>query len=467
MAEALAYVITTTPPESYATDRRYQRVLLVVVMLAVTAFGSLMTLITVALDDMGADLGASRVTMTWAITGLMLIMAVATPMAGTLGDVHGHRKVLLIGLLGGAVATFLCGLAWNAPSLIFFRVLFGLFAAMVNPNAMSLMMHAYGAERRATAVGWFQFAVTGAPTLGLIAGGPLIDATGWRTIFFVFAGVSLIAFLVGAPLLRPMPRQVGRPLDVRGATSLGLGVLGVLLTITELVSGRFGLLLVVWVAVAIGFLANFVHVERTVAAPMLKLEYLHRREFSMPLLSAAAVQFAYMGGFVITPALLSRRYGWTTGAIALLMMPRPGAFSVASLAGGWLPSRIGFRWPIMIGALSMAASMIAFAVASPLTGAVGIGLIVLGLVLSGVASGISQPSVAAMSVNAVDEADLGIANGMNQQMVFVGIVAGIQTMNVLVGESLDSARFVQTYLVGLGFALVGFVFASLAKDVPR
>ena len=72
-----------------------------------------------------------------------------------------------------------------------------------------------------------------------------------------------------------------------------------------------------------------------------------------------------------------------------------------------------------------------------------------------------------MSVNAVDEADLGIANGMNQQMIFVGIVAGIQTMNVLVGESSDSARFVQTYLVGLGFALVGFVFASLAKDVPR
>jgi uncharacterized membrane protein len=56
---------------------------------------------------------------------------------------------------------------------------------------------------------------------------------------------------------------------------------------------------------------------------------------------------------------------------------------------------------------------------------------------------------------------------MNQQMIFVGIVAGIQTMNVLVGESSDSARFVQTYLVGLGFALVGFVFASLAKDVPR
>ena len=157
-------------------------------MLAVTAFGSLMTLITVALDDIGADLGASRVTMTWAITGLMLTMAVATPTAGTLGDVHGHRKILLIGLIGGAVSTLLCGLAWNAASLIGFRVLFGLFGACVNPNAVSLMMHAYGPERRATAVGWFQFAVTGAPTIGLVAGGPLIDAAGWRVVFFAFAG---------------------------------------------------------------------------------------------------------------------------------------------------------------------------------------------------------------------------------------------------------------------------------------
>jgi MFS family permease len=92
-------VQTLTPPPSFAQDRRDQHLLLIIVMLAVTAFGSLMTLITVALDDIGADLGASRVTMTWAITGLVLTMAVATPMAGTLGDVHGHPKVVLIGLI--------------------------------------------------------------------------------------------------------------------------------------------------------------------------------------------------------------------------------------------------------------------------------------------------------------------------------------------------------------------------------
>lgn len=439
-------------------------VLLVVVMLAVTAFGSLMTLITVALDDMGDDLGASRVTMTWAITGLMLTMAVATPMAGTLGDVHGHRKVLLIGLFGGAIATILCGLAWNALSLIAFRVLFGFFAAMVNPNAMSLMMHAYGRERRATAVGWFQFAVTGAPTIGLIAGGPLIDATGWRVIFFAFGGLSLVAFAVGLPLLRPIPRIEGRPLDVKGGASLGLVVLSLLLAITEFVSGRLGVVAWLYVATAIVLAIVFIKVERSVPSPMLKLEYFGRRNFSLPLLSAAAVQFAYMGGFVITPALLTRRYGWSTGAIALLMMPRPGAFSLASLAGGWLPRRIGFRWPVMLGAVCMSASMVVFAAAAPFTGAVGIALIVGGLILSGVASGISQPAIAALSVDAVDDSDMGIANGMNQQMTFVGIVAGIQTMNVLIGDSADSGTFVTTYLVGTAFAVLGLVAGFFIQD---
>tara|TARA_B110000459_G_scaffold157195_1_gene172120 strand:- start:195 stop:635 length:441 start_codon:yes stop_codon:yes gene_type:complete len=141
------------------------------------------------------------------------------------------------------------------------------------------------------------------------------------------------------------------------------------------------------------------------------------------------------------------------------MMPRPGAFSLASLAGGWLPQRIGFRWPVIFGALFMSASMVLFAFAAPTTGAVGIALIIGGLVLSGVASGVSQPAIAALSVDSVDEGDMGIANGMNQQMTFAGIVAGIQTMNVLIGDSDASGRFVATYLVGLGVALLGLVAA--------
>jgi len=437
-------------------------------MLAVTAFGTLMTLVTVALDAMADDLGSSRATMTWTITGLMLTMAVFTPLAGTLGDIWGHRKVMLVGLAGGTIATALCGVAWNAGSLIGFRVLFGMCTAAVNPNAMSMMMHAYGRERRSTAVGWFQFAVTGAPTIGLVIGGPLIDWAGWRVIFFCFAAMSGLAFVVGAVWLRPIPREEGRPLDLGGAMSLGFAMLALLLAVTRfatvvqstgIAAGVTDIAGLVFVIAGIGLLVAFVHVERTVAAPMLKLEYLRRSNFTLPLVSGAAVQFAYMGGFVITPALLQNRYGWTVGASALLMMPRPGVFSLASPLGGWLPSRIGLRWPIIVGAITMIVSMILFALAAPLNSGLGIALIVGGLSLSGLASGVSQPAIAALSVGAVDERDIGIANGMNQQITFVGIVAGVQTMSVLIGDDASGPRFAATYVVGLGVAVAGLVAA--------
>lgn len=445
-------------------------------MLAVTAFGSLMTLVTVALGDIGEELGSSRSTMTWAITGLMLAMAVATPLAGTLGDVHGHRKVFLGGLAGGALATLLCGFAWNAESLIAFRVMFGLFAAGVNPNAMALMMHAYGIERRATAIGWFQFAMTGAPTIGLVVGGPLIQVVGWRVIFFGFAAFNFMAFLVGVRLLRPMPRQQGRPLDLAGAATLAFGVLCGLLTITRITTlvrdsgaGAIPGDRLVWLffALFVVGITAFITVERRTTFPMLRLEYFGRRNFSLPMISGAAVQFAYMGGFIITPALLTERYGWTVGAIALLMIPRPAAFSLASPLGGALPARIGLRTPVLLGGGLMIASMAVFAVSAQLTNGIGIGLIVAGLVLSGLASGISQPSIAALAVNSVDESDIGIANGMNQQVTFIGILAGIQTMNVLVGDSASGARFAATYLVGLGVAVIGLLAgAAIVSSTP-
>lgn len=466
----------TPAADGHVPDRRYQRTLLFVVMVSVTAFGSLMTLVTVALGDIAADLRSSRATLTWIVTGLMLAMAVASPICGKLGDLKGHRRIFLLGLLFGSVLTVLCAFAWDALSLIVLRVLFGLTGAMVMPNGMALMMHAYGPERRSSAVGWFQFAMTGAPTIGLVVGGPLIDLFGWRAIFLVFSGVSFTALTLGYFLVRRTPRQRGVSLDYLGAATLALGVLAGLLAITRLMSrvrdggpaaalsDAQGWALALLCASGI---AAFVWVERRAAAPMLKLSYFGRRNFTLPMLASALLQFAYMGGFIVTPALLGSHYGWSVGAIALLMAPRPAAFSIASPIGGYLPTRIGEKKPIAIGALAMIASMAAFAGASFTTSGVGVALILAGLVLSGASAGLSQPSIASLVVHSVDEQDIGIANGMTQQIMFIGIVAGIQTMNVLVGDNATPTEFAATYLLGGAVAVVGLALGLSVRDQRR
>lgn len=463
------------PASAGTADVGYQKLLLGVVMLSVMSFGSLMTIVTVSLGTIAEDLDTDRATLTWVITGLMLAMAVCTPLTGKLGDLYGHRRIFLIGLVGGAVMTVACGLAWNAVSLIIFRVIFGMFGACVNPNALALMMHAYGAGGRAKAVGWFQFAMTGAPTIGVVVGGPMIDVVGWRPIFLVFAGITAVAFVAGFFLVRGTPTQTGVKLDYPGAATLALGVLAGLLAITRFASriteaGASQAIqdLPAWAMVALSGAAitTFVKVEQSSPAPMLKLAYFKRRNFTLPMLTSALIQFAYMGGFVVTPALLDKRYGWTVGATALLMAPRPAAFSLASPFGGHLPSRVGEKVPIILGAICMAVSMAAFTSAAPLTSGIGIGLIVVGLVLSGVAAGLSQPSVSAMVVDNVDTADMGIANGMAQQLMFIGTVCGIQTMNVLVGDSADPSRFLTTYVVGAVVAL-GAIATAFAIIDPR
>ncbi len=468
-----------TPPvaEDEAEDRRYQRVLLGVVMLAVMTFGSLMTIVTVSLDLIADDVGSSRATLTWMITGLMLAMAVATPIAGKLGDIKGHRRLFLLGLAGGLITTLLSALAWDAISLIVFRVLFGLTGAMMMPSGMALMMRAYGAERRATAMGWYQFAMTGAPTLGLVIGGPLIDIIGWRALFVGFSGITGLALVLGYRVLRPTPRLERQPVDYPGAAALGAAALAGLLAITRL-SQRFqdagGLgaaadpVLLALLATCAVMVVAFIRIERRSQAPMLKLEYFRRRNFTLPMVSAAMVQFAYMGGFVVTPALLGTLYGLSVGAIALMMVPRPGVFSLASPVGGYLATRIGEKRPIVLGALLMIVSMAAFAGAALVdidgSRTLGLGLVLVGLALSGASAGVSQPSVAAMVAGAVDEEDLGIANGMNQQIMFIGIVSGVQTMNVLVGDEAGSTRFAATFVLGLVVATFGLVAALGVGD---
>jgi EmrB/QacA subfamily drug resistance transporter len=458
------------PPSS---DDGYTGRLLAVVMLAVMGFGSLMTIVTVSLSTIADDLGTSRATLGWVVTGLMLAMAVATPLAGKLGDIRGHRRVFLWGLGAGVVTTALCAVAWDAGSLITFRVLFGLSGALVMPNGMSLVMRAYGPERRATAMGWFQFAMTGAPTVGLVIGGPLIDVIGWRPIFVAFALVSVVALVMGAALVRESPRQQRVPLDVAGALALGGAVLCGLLAVTQgagaarsdglagVVTDRAALLLAVGSALS---LALFIRIESRAPHPMLQLRYFRRRSFTTPLAASALTQFAYMGGFVVVPLLLDDVYGWTVGGIALIMAPRPGAFSVSAPLGGHLASRWGERRPMLLGAALMIGSMLAFAGSS---GGGALALIVVGLVLSGVAAGFIGPSSTAMVAGAVDEADMGIANGMSQQVLFVGIVSGIQVMLVLVGDDPTTGQFSRTFLFGALVAVLGLGAAWAARRPGR
>ncbi len=451
----------------------YRWVLLGVIGMAVLGFGSLMTLVNAALVPIADDLNTTVPTAGWVMTGLMLAMAVSTPAGGKLADIYGHRRIFLLGLTGMTVTMVLNYWVWNIASFIGLRVLFGICGGLLMPSGMALLMHAFGAGQRARAVGWFQFAMTGAPTIGVVVGGPLLNVFGWREIFLAFGAVSTAATLFGLVIVKPIPRGKRVPIDLLGALLLASSTLSVLFAITRVTtitrSGNSVFTdrpIALLVVASVVSLLLFIRRENRAPSPLLDLSLFRRATFSLPLVSAACNQFAYMGAFVIVPWVLQGPYGYAVGTAALLMAPRPGVFAISSPLGGALVTKVGPRLPMFIGSTAMVVSMIAFAAGSD-PSSLALGLVMVGLMLSGVSAGLGSPAYQTMVANSVDDKDLGVANGMNQTVMWIGIVLGIQTMLAFAGDDPSLGRVRSTFMIGAAVAAFGYMAPLFATTRRR
>jgi MFS family permease len=447
------------PPE---VDEGYPRRLLITVLLAIIGFSASMTIVSASLADLAAALGTSESTMSWAVTGLFLTMAVGTPVMGKLGDLYGHRRVFLAGSALLSLATIGCGLSWDASSFIGFRMVVGVGIAATMPNGMALVMEAYPVSERSRAMGWFQMAMTGAPVLGLVIGGPMIEAWGWRTVFAVLAPITVIGLVGAWRVVVDDGRRQQVSIDWGGAATLGLSILSFLLGLEAVKSqGPASVLPLVLFVAAAALLAAFARIEGTHPAPLLPLRYLRRRNFTGPLLAQALGQFAYMGGFLVTPIFLGDAFGLSVGAIAFMLLFRPGASTLASPVGGRLTATLGGRRVIIAGSVLMVASMLAFAASAFVD---QLAVVVLGLVLSGLAMGFASPAYVTVIADAVDRADLGVANGTSATTMNIGMLTGIQAMFVILGDDPSTTRFGWVFVFGAAVAAVGIIGGLLVRD---
>lgn len=448
-------------------DDRYPRRLLLTILSAVIVFSSSMTIVSASLPTMAASLDSTESFLAWSVTGLFLVMAVGTPVLGRLGDVHGHRRVFIAGATVLSLGTVLCGLAPTAETFVAARMIVGLGIAATMPNAMALIMAAYPLDRRSEAMGWFQMAMTGAPVIGLIVGGPLIEAFGWRSVFAVLAPISFAGVAAAWRLIRRSATvQTGVAIDWAGASSLAVATLSFLLVLER--GGRAGFgdpSAAILAVVSVVALIVFVRVERRAVSPMLRLGYLRRRNFTGPLIAQPLTQFAYMGGFLISPLLLDQLFGYSVGAIALVLLFRPGMYSVSSPLGGWLARVTGERPLLIAGSVLMATSMVVWVFAALWVNLV---LVMIGLVLSGLAMGLASPSYATVVASAVDPQDLGIASGMNATMMNIGMLTGVQAMFVVLGEGREPADFARVFAFGAAVAALSVIGALMIRSpTPR
>ena len=443
-------------------------------VLITTLFGLLsvtftITVLAISIPDIAEEFHSTKSALTWLITGPILAFAVLGPAVGKLGDRNGHRKVYLWGIAGSAVFAALSALAWSAPSLILFRVLGASVGAATGPASMALINTTFPPERRAQVMGYWTLVMAGGPVLGVVLGGPIVEHLSWRWIFVIQTPVALLGFLVAFVLLPDTERVERPPFDLAGTLVLIAGMGSILLALNQgpelgwahpVVVGGFTLGPLLLVA--------FAQVERRALDPLLPLEYLRRRNVSLPLVVEFTNNFAYMGGFILTPLLLEGVLGYGESKAGLLSIARPLSFSICGPIAGYYTMRIGERRAATFGTLAIVTSMVGLSFVSADSSDL---LIVAALACSGIGAGATFPAMAATIANAVDDKDLGVIGASQQMVAQLGAAAGTQIMQTVqasreavVGEV---AAFGQAFLTGAGVALVGTVCALGVRSTVR
>ena len=166
-------------------DAEHRWAIVWILLAGTFAVGFAITLLVVQLERIATEFGSSVTVMTWVLTGPMLAFGVVGPAFGKMGDLWGHKRVFLVGLLTSGLFALFSAFAWSAASLITFRTLSATAGSACGPAVMAYINQLFPGSERVKPIAYSNFVGAGAPVIGVVLGGPLVDAVGWRVIFAV------------------------------------------------------------------------------------------------------------------------------------------------------------------------------------------------------------------------------------------------------------------------------------------
>jgi MFS transporter, DHA2 family, methylenomycin A resistance protein len=397
------------------------------------------TVVNVALPSIGADLGTGVDGLQWVVDGYAIALASLMLAGGTVGDLHGHKRVVLSGLAIFGAASLGCALAPDTAVLVASRVLQGVGAALLLPGTLAVIAHAYperGEQARAIGI-WAGIGSVALPA-GPLLGGALIEGIGWRAVFFINVPIVIAAFAAALVVVRESTDPQGRRLDAAGVALGALTLAAAIFAIID--AGHGGRIAAVAIAVAVGLaaLGAFVATERAQAEPMLPLKLFRRADFSAANAIAGAMNLGTLGLLFVLTLYLQRVQGRSALEAGLAVVPLFAPLTVLAPLAGRLTARVGSRWPMAGGLLI---SAVGVALLTSVDAHASFLALLPGLLLWGIGMGLLTPAVVAAAVGSVPGERAGLASAVNNTARQTGGAIGIAACGALAGTP-GSAGFV-------------------------
>ncbi|WP_315559190.1 MFS transporter [Corynebacterium durum] len=443
-------------------------------VLMVATFMDLMdsTITNVALPTIGKNLGATPEQLEWTVAGYVIAFATLLITGGRLGDIFGHRRIFVIGIVGFTLASLGAALSQTGDLLVTCRVLQGGFAGIMMPQVLSSVQVMFAPEERAPVLGIIGSLSALGAVGGLILGGWLVTADllgmGWRSIFLVNVPIG-VALVVAALLFVPRSRSEHplRP-DLVGVV---LGGVGVFLVVFPLTDGRAaGWAWWIWAMLITSpfVIAAFVWQQgrmlKAHKAPLLPLPLFRDRGFASGQLVQVLSSIGNGGYVLILLYYVQSALGFTALAAGLTLLP----FALGSMAAAPLAilatKRIG-KWAVLLGGLVQAAALTwvmwtiwtagaaltGWDVTAPLT-LVGAGMMTLIMPLTSI------------TLESVPTPDAGAASGTLTTFGQIGMVLGVALAgSVFFGILQDTADARDAVTTALWVPIIAYGLAGLAS----
>ena len=199
-----------------------------------TLFSIDMSVVNVALPYIKGSMSASIEEITWVITGYMLSGVILMPLVDFFSSLLGRKNYYMLSVLLFTVSSLLCGLAWNLPSIVVFRLLQGMGGGALIPLAQAILAETFSREEQGTAMAIFSLAIVLGPAVGPYLGGWIVTNYSWPWIFFVNLPIGIInliflyLFIEDPPFIQKLKGGV----DWFGILflTIGLGAMQIVLT---------------------------------------------------------------------------------------------------------------------------------------------------------------------------------------------------------------------------------------------
>ena len=452
--------------------------LVVAVLSSVGLIASLcMTLVVPIVPQLPALLHTTTADASWVITATLLGGAVATPIAGRLGDMVGKRRVLLATLALLVVGALICALTSSLVPVIVGRSLQGVAVSAV-PLGISLMRDALPPERLGSGIALMSATLGIGGGLGLPLSALVVEVADWHALFWVAGALGVAGIVLILAVIPESPQRSGGRFDAVGAAGLTVGLVLALLAISK--GGQWGWGSATTVGAAVGAVVVLLvwgAWELRTTDPVVDLRISARRAVLVPNLVSVPVGVAMFTGMVTFPQLLqaptSSGYGLGLSLLAagLVLAPNGVVMMLMSPVTARVSARYGPRTSLQAGLVII---VVAYGLGTMLLSQAWHVALVISLVGAGVA--LAYGALPDLIMRAVPTDRTAAANGLNTLMRSVGTstasaVAAVvlSVMTIRVGDavlpSLDGLR--TTLLIAAGAGLVALVATAAIPVLPR